>query len=98
MVKDFENKVRVVELGLGTTQVSQVMVNGDSMSSGILFGNRVPDGGKLQGDEVIIEVTTLQGAISYLKAINDLLKTWDIKELEGHFEELDKTINLILEK
>lgn len=96
MIRDLENGVRLVELGLGTTQISQVLVDGNTMSSGICFGNKVPINGQLQGDEVIVSVANFQGAVSYIKAVVELLKTWEIEGLEKQIEELNESLNKIL--
>jgi hypothetical protein len=96
VIKVLDNGVKVVELGKGTTFISQVFVDGDTISSGICFSNQVPNNGELKGDEVIIEITNMKGAVSYIKALVDLLKTWEIEELKDQIENLDRTINMML--
>jgi hypothetical protein len=95
VIKVLDNGVKVVELGKGTTFISQVLVDGDTISSGICFSNQVNDG-KFKGDEVIIEITNVEGVVSYIKALVDLLKTWEMEELKDQIENLDRTIGMML--
>jgi len=98
MIEDFQNGLRKVILGEGTTYISQVLVNNDTTSSGICFSNKIPIDNKFNGDEVIIEITNFQGAMSYIKPIIELLKTWEIEGMEDKYEELLKDIDLMIKK
>ena len=98
MIEDFKNGVRKVTLGEGTTYISQVLVDGDTMSSGICFSSKMPINKEFTGDEVIIEIVNFQGAMSYIKAIIELLKSWNIKGTEDKYEELLRDIDMIIKK
>jgi len=98
MIEDFKNGVRKVTLGEGTTYISQVLVDGDTMSSGICFSNKIPVNKEFIGDEVIIEIVNFQGAMSYMRAVIELLKSWKIKGMEKEYEELLKDIDMIIKK
>jgi len=98
VIEDFKNGVRKVTLGEGTTYISQVLVDGDTMSSGICFSSKMPINKEFTGDEVIIEIVNFQGAMSYIKAIIELLKSWNIKGTEDKYEELLRDIDMIIKK
>ena len=71
--------IKIIELGRGTTFVSQAIVkedNPDNISSGIVFSNS-PTG--IDENSVIIEITDMKGIMSYVKAICGLLETWNIE-------------------
>jgi hypothetical protein len=69
-------------------------------SVGILFSNNVPlpkgSENRFNGDEVIIEIVNFQGAMSYMKAIVGLLKTWKIEGLEEQFKDLSDTLEILI--
>jgi len=98
MIEDFKNGVRKITLGEGTTYISQVLIDKDIMSSGICFSSKMPINKEFTGDEVIIEIVNFQGAMSYIKAIIELLKSWNIKGMEDKYEELLKNIDMIIKK
>jgi len=98
VIDDFNNGVRKVTLGEDTTYISQVLVDGDNMSSGICFSNKIPINKEFIGDEVIIEITNFQGAMSYMRAVIELLKSWNIEGMEDKYEELLKDIDMIIKK
>lgn len=78
MLKELENGVRIIELGQGTTFISQAIVNDDNdegISSGIVFSNS-PTG--MDNNSVIIEITDMKGVMSYVRSICGLLETWNI--------------------
>lgn len=90
------SNIRIVELGKGTTGISQVHIKGDSMSSGIAFSDTID--GNMSDNGVIIEILNEQGVYSYLIAIFELVKTWqtddNIKsELNKVTDDLIKQIN-----
>ena len=79
MITEFESGVRLVELGRGTTFISQAIVtedNENNISSGIAFSNS-PTG--IDDNSVIIEITDMKGVMSYVRAICGLLETWNIE-------------------
>lgn len=94
MIRYLENGSKVIELGKGTTYISQVLVEGDTMSSGIAFSNKPPVNGVPDREDVIIEITSMGGAISYMKAVVELLKTWEIEELDKPINDLLNVIKL----
>ena len=100
MIEDFKNGVRKVTLGEGTTYISQILVDGDNMSSGICFSNKYSTNNKynFNGDEIIIEITNFQGAMSYLKAGIQLLKSWKIEGLDGLYDDVLKDIDEMMKK
>ena len=98
MIENFKNGVRKVTIGEGTTYISQVLVDGDNMSSGICFSNKIPINKEFIGDEVIIEITNFQGAMSYMRAVIELLKSWNIEGMENEYEELLRNIDMIINK
>lgn len=71
-----DSSVRVVELGLGTTGISQVFVGGDNISSGIAFTNSLK--GVITDEDVIVEIVNLKGVYAYFRAIFDLLEIWQL--------------------
>ena len=90
------SNIRLIELGLGTTGISQVFVNGDTLSSGIAFSNTLD--GKLSDNGVIIQITDTNGVFAYLRAIFGLLETWQVndeikQQLALLQEELTKQMN-----
>ena len=98
MIGNFNNSIRKVTLGEGTTYISQVLVDGDTMSSGICFSNKIQINKEFIGDEVIIEIINFQGAMSYMRAVIELLKSWKIEGMEKEYEELLKDIDMIIKK
>lgn len=76
------SRIRVVELGLGTTGISQVLVNHENISSGIAFSNKLD--GTLSDDGVILQIINKQGVYAYLKAIFGLLETWQFDDNVKH--------------
>lgn len=101
MIENFESGARKVVLGEGTTYISQLLVNGDTLSSGICFSTKPPieeSDFKFKGDEVIIEITNFQGAMSYLKSGIELLKTWEIEGLDKQFAELSRSLEVLTRK
>ena len=98
MIGNFNNSIRKVTLGEGTTYISQVLVDGDTMSSGICFSNKIPLNKEFVGDEVIIEIVNFQGVMSYMRAVIELLKSWNIEGMENEYEELLRNIDMIIKK
>jgi len=100
MIEDFKNGVRKITLGEGSTYISQILIDGDEISSGICFSNKYSANDKysFNGDEVIIEITNFQGAMSYLKAGIELLKSWKIEGLDSLYDEVLKDIDKIIKK
>ena len=87
MIKKLKDtNVNLIELGKGTTFISQVLVGKDTASSGIAFSNH-SDGLK-HGDETIIEITDFKGVASYSRSILELLKTWKIKGIDAQIKDL----------
>lgn len=78
MIRELSNGIKVVELGLGTTQVSQVIYKDYTASSGICFSNQVPIKGELTGEEIIIEINGFKGVLAYIIPIFELIESWDI--------------------
>ncbi|WCF11481.1 hypothetical protein NDS46_31485 (plasmid) [Paenibacillus thiaminolyticus] len=92
-IKDWDNGTRVVRLGQGTTTISNIFVEDSQVASGLCFA---PLGftGELKGQEVIIEITNASGVVSYIKAIADLLRTWDISgDNESEIAEVSRQLN-----
>jgi len=98
MIRQLDNGVKVIELGRGTTYISQILVGGDKTSSGICFGNNpnISEEG-MNGDEVIIEITDIKGAVSYVKSLITLIETWNSEDTSPYIQELKKAINTINE-
>jgi len=98
MVKDLESGIRVVTLGEGNTKVSQCIPNNCTYSNGILFCNELPnqkgETPRFHGDEVIISIMNMNGALAYIKAIIELLKTWNLDEKD----QLTSLANIIEEE
>lgn len=91
MIRTIENSnVQVIELGKGTTFISQVHVDKDNVSSGISFSNHAD--GKIHGDEIIIEITDTKGILSYIRPIIQLIQTWNI-DTDGLHEQLTELEN-----
>lgn len=104
MIEIMDNGIRKITLGEGTTYISQCIPPDADMSSGILFSSKppLPKGtiaeSRFQGDEVIIEITNFQGAMSYMKGIVELLKTWKIEGMEEEFNDLLDTLDVLIKK
>jgi len=94
IVKLEDSDIQVIELGLGTTYISQVTVSKDTQSSGIAFSNH--NDGKIHGDEIIIEITNGKGVALYIRSILDLIKTWDIEGTEEPIAEIMKALEPML--
>lgn len=78
-IRNFQNtNIRIIELGLGTTGISQVHVNDDKLSSGIAFSDTID--GTLSNNAVIIQIINEKGVYSYLRAIFGLLETWQTND------------------
>ncbi len=82
MIRQWENGVRIVTLGEGTTWTSVVLLEGDPKGIGISFasGNFGAEGAVGQADvpsdTVIVEIRDTKGAASYLRALTELFRTW----------------------
>jgi len=100
MIEEYIDGVRKVTLGEGTTHISLIHVDKDTKSSGICFSSNLSltSKGEFNGDEVIIEITNFQGAMSYIKPIIELLKTWEIEGMEGMYENLLRDIDVMTKK
>lgn len=101
MIEIIEDGVRKVTLGEGTTYISQCIPKGTAESSGILFSNKPPlpeESFSFQGDEVIIEIYNVQGALSYMKALVGLLGTWKIEGTEEQLKDLRETLDILTKK
>lgn len=98
-VTNWENGTRGVRLGQGTTSISTIMVADSEAASGICFAPLGFDG-QPKGNEVVIEIVNAAGVISYIRAIAELLSTWNIVgeeekvlEVKKEMEELQKKLN-----
>lgn len=96
MITQHNNGIRVITLGENTTQISQVVQKGETESSGICFCNSFLEDNKPSNEAVIINIVNIQVVISYIRALTDMLKTWEIegaerelKALRNSLEELD---------
>ena len=81
-----DSDIQIVELGRGTTYISQVMVKGNTFSTGIAFSNH--NDGEIHGDEIILEITNTEGIASYIRGILDLIRTLNIEGAEEHIDEI----------
>lgn len=52
----------------------------------------------LNGEEVIIEITNIQGFMSYMKAGVELLRTWKLEGLEEQIDSLIQTFDILTKK
>lgn len=71
-----KTNIRVVTLGEMTTGISQVLVGKNTESSGILFSNTLD--GTMSDNAVILQIIDIKGVFAYIRAIIDLLNTWNI--------------------
>lgn len=69
------SNIRIVELGKGTVGISQVLVKGSTLSSGIAFSNSL-EYGVMSDNGVIIEMANTNGVLACFKALFCLLETW----------------------
>jgi len=100
MIEEYIDGVRKVTLGEGTTHISLIHVGKDTKSSGICFSSNLSltSKGEFYGDEVVIEIVNFQGAMSYIKPIIEVLKTWEIKGMESIYEDLLRDIDMMIKK
>jgi hypothetical protein len=92
LIKQWENGVRVIELGKGTTFIGQVFVDGGEASSGLYFTNEKNFNGRYKGEEVIIEMTNFKGVLSYMRGAINLLQTWEVEGVQDQLDEMAKQI------
>jgi len=92
MITQHDNGLRVITLGEKTTQISQVIQKGETESSGICFCNSFLEDNKPSNDGVIINIVNIQGVISYIRALTDMLKTWEIEGAEKELELLKNSL------
>lgn len=90
MIKQLDKGVRMIELGQGTTFVSQLLASDNDTSSGIAFSNNTD--GTIGENGVIIEITNYKGVCSYIKAIVGLLESWNLEGTEESLKELQKLL------
>jgi uncharacterized protein (UPF0333 family) len=95
MITQYNNGIRIITLGEKTTQISQVIQKGETESSGICFCNSFLVDGKPSSDGVIINIVNMQGIVSYIRALTDMLKTWEIKGSEKELEALRNSLEEI---
>jgi len=95
MIEQWPNGARVITLGENTTQISQVVHKGETESLGICFSNNVTENNKPDGNVVIINIVNIQGVISYIKALTDMLATWKIEGAEEQLEALRNSLEEI---
>ena len=102
LIKILDNGIRIITLGEGTTYIGQCINKKTNESDGILFSNTaiLPKNkiDELSGEEVAIEITNFQGAMSYIKAITDLLITWKIDGLKEKLEDLNNILENFTKK
>lgn len=73
MVRNVEgSNVRVIELGEGTTYISNVVKKNSKKSIGIVFSNYQTN--ILEDNSVIIEIKNSKGVFAYLNALIQFLK------------------------
>ena len=99
-VYKLEDGTTVIELGFGTTAVGMVYPETGKAAVGIAFSQM---GENLQsvGDKTIIHVCNTSGVISFMKAIIDLVATWEItgddphkiSEVKKQMDDLHKTLH-----
>ena len=87
MIRTLENGIKVIELGLGTTQISQVVHKNEKESLGICFSNTIPSDG-ITGEEIIIEIHGQKGVNAYLIPLIEFLKTRGSEEDRVFFEKV----------
>ena len=75
MITELKNGIKIIELGQGTTFISQAIVE-DNISSGIVYSN---SSSGMDNNSIIIEITDMKGVMSYIKSICGLLETWNIE-------------------
>jgi len=95
MIKQWPNGARVITLGENTTQVSQIVHKDNPESLGICFCNSFTENNKPEGNVVIINILNIQGVISYIKALADMLATWEIEGAEEQLEALRNSLEEI---
>ena len=92
MITQHKNGARVITLGENTTQISQIVHKGETESLGICFSNNVTEDNKPDGNVVIINIVNIQGVISYIKALTDMLATWEIEGAKVQLEALKNSL------
>jgi len=95
MIEQYPNGARAITLGENTTQVSQIVNKGETESLGICFSNNVTADNKPEENVVIINIVNIQGVISYIKALADMLATWEIEGAEEQLEALRNSLEMI---
>jgi len=95
MIEQWPNGARIITLGENTTQVSQIVHKDNPESLGICFCNSFTENNKPAGNVVIINIVNIQGVISYIKALADMLATWEIEGAEVQLEALRNSLEEI---
>jgi len=95
MIEQYPNGARVITLGENTTQISQIVHKDNPESLGICFCNSFTENNKPEGNVVIINILNIQGVVSYIKALADMLATWNIEGAEEQLEALRNTLEEI---
>jgi len=92
MITQLPNGIRIITLGENNTQVSQVVHKDETESKGICFCNSFLENGKPSNDGVIINILNIEGIVSYIKALSDMLATWEIEGAEKELDLLRKSL------
>lgn len=83
MIRKLENSnIQLIELGKGSTYISQVKVEGDTQSSGLAFSNHSEGG--IHDNDIIIEIIDFKGVASLSRGLLELIKSWEIEGAEEH--------------
>ena len=98
MIRTLDNGIKIIELGLGTTNISQVVPKGETVSSGICFSNNNnnnnPSIEGLSGEEIIIEINGYKGILAYLMPIVELIESYACEDdnIKNVLKELQESI------
>ncbi len=102
MIRELPSGARVVVLGQGTTMISTGSLDEEDCACVICFSNSGPSGhlkiADLPKESVLIQIDNMQGALSYIRAVYGVLKTWPLGDLAQQIEQMEQELIAMIEQ